>query len=98
MKGPLVDEANMKGLVDEANMKGLVDKANMKGLVDEANMKGLVDQANMKGLIDEANFNPRLAAEQRSDRNEQYSQLWNLKLLSFHPRESRTSTRNAKRE
>ena len=52
----------------------------MKGLVERANKKGLVDQANMKGRVDEANFNAKLA-EQRSDRNEQYSRLWNVKLL-----------------
>ena len=55
-------------------------EADMKGLVDEANMKGLVDEANMKGLVDEANFYARLAG-QRSDRNEHYSRLWDLKLL-----------------
>ena len=52
----------------------------MKGLVERANKKGLVDQANMKGRVDEANFNAKLT-EQRSDRNEQYSRLWNVKLL-----------------
>ena len=46
----------------------------------EADMKGLVDEANMKGLVDEANFYARLAG-QRSDRNEHYSRLWDLKLL-----------------
>ena len=34
----------------------------------------------MKGLVDEVNFNANLA-EQRSDRNEQYSRLWNLKIF-----------------
>ena len=34
----------------------------------------------MKGRVDEANFNAKLA-EQRSDRNEQNSRLWNVKLL-----------------
>ena len=37
-------------------------------------------EADMKGLVDEASFNAKLA-EQHSDRNEQYSRLWNLKLL-----------------
>ena len=37
-------------------------------------------EADMKGLVDEVNFNANLA-EQRSDRNEQYSRLWNLKIL-----------------
>ena len=37
-------------------------------------------EADLKGLVDEANFNARLA-EQGSDRNEQYSRLWDLKLL-----------------
>ena len=46
----------------------------------EASMKGLVDEANMKVLVDEANFYARLAG-QRSDRNEHYSRLWDLKLL-----------------
>ena len=37
-------------------------------------------EADMKGLVDEANFYARLAG-QRSDRNEHYSRLWDLKLL-----------------
>ena len=79
LEGFVVQEENKKLRKEIGQCRQL--EASMKGLVDEANMKGLVDQANMKGLIDGANFNARLAAQQRNDRNEQYSRLWNLKLL-----------------
>ena len=45
----------------------------------------------MKGLVDEANFNSKLA-EQRSDRNEQYSRLRNLKII-FVPEEPEKNKR-----
>ena len=83
-------EADMMGLVDEANFSKEIEESrkretDMKGLVDEANFSKEIEgcrkrEADMKGLVDEANFNAKLA-EQRIDRNEQYSRLWNLKIL-----------------